>query len=83
MIDDKTISTIEWIEKRLKEIESAVKDLDQAIKDYLQWIAENGYKKSTQKEYARRLKQFRLFIKQKNAPLKRSLRTIRSGSLRN
>ncbi|MDP2646271.1 MAG: tyrosine-type recombinase/integrase [Desulfobacterales bacterium] len=65
MIDDKTISAIEWIEKRLKEIESAVKDLDQAIKDYLQWIAENGYKKSTQKEYARRLKQFRLFIKQK------------------
>jgi hypothetical protein len=31
MIDDKTISTIERIEERLKEMESVVKALDQAI----------------------------------------------------
>ena len=65
MIDDKTISTIERIEERLKEIESVAKDLDRAIESYLQWMAENGYTKGTRKAYARRLKQFRLFIKQR------------------
>jgi integrase/recombinase XerD len=65
VIDDKTILTIERIEERLKEIESVVKVLDQAIEDYLQWMAENGYAKSTRKEYARVLRWFKLFIKKR------------------
>jgi len=65
MIDDNTISTIEWTNERLKEIESVVKVLDQAIEDYLQWMAENGYAKSTRKEYARVLGVFKLFIKKR------------------
>ncbi|MBW2055587.1 MAG: site-specific integrase [Deltaproteobacteria bacterium] len=62
MIDDKTILTIERIEERLREIESVVKVLDQEIEDYLQWMIENGYAKSTRKEYARVLRWFKLFI---------------------
>lgn len=65
MIDDKTILTIERIEEWLKEIESMVKILDQAIEDYLQWMAENGYAKSTRKEYARVLRVFKLFIEKR------------------
>jgi len=65
MIHDKTISTIERIEERLKEIESVVKVLDQAIEDYLQWMRENGYAKSTRKEYSRGLRWFKLFIKKR------------------
>ena len=65
MIDDKTISTIEWTDERLKEIESVVNALDQAIKDYLQWMAENEYAKSTRKEYARVLRWFKLFIRKR------------------
>ena len=65
MIDDKTISTIEWTDERLKEIESVVNALDQAIEDYLQWMTENGYAKSTWKEYARVLRWFKLFIKKR------------------
>ena len=65
MIDDKTMSTIERIEERLKEIESDVNELDRAIEGYLQWMAENGYTKGTREAYARRLKQFRLFIKKR------------------
>jgi site-specific recombinase XerD len=65
MIDDKTISTIEWTDERLKEIESVVNVLDQAIEDYLQWMTENGYAKSTRKEYARVLRWFKLFIKKR------------------
>ena len=65
MIDDKTISTIEWTDERLMEIESVVNALDQAIKDYLQWMTKNGYAKSTRKEYARVLRWFKLFIIQR------------------
>ena len=65
MIDDRTISPIERIEERLNEIESVVKDLDRAMDSYLQWMAENGYAKGTREAYARRLKQFRLFVKQR------------------
>ncbi len=65
MIDDKTISTIEKIERRLKEIETVVKELNQAIEDYLQWMAESGYAKGTRETYARGLKQFSVFIKQR------------------
>jgi integrase/recombinase XerD len=63
VIHDNTISSIEKIEERLKEMESVIKVLDQAIEDYLQWMAENGYAKSTRKEYARELVGFKLFIK--------------------
>ena len=63
MIHDNTISSIEKIEEWLKEMESVIKVLDQAIEDYLQWMAENGYAKSTRKEYARELVGFKLFIK--------------------
>ncbi|MFO7555730.1 MAG: tyrosine-type recombinase/integrase [Desulfobacterales bacterium] len=66
MIDDKPILPIESIEERLKEMESVIKILDQAIEDYLQWMAENGYAKSTRKEYARVLNRFKLFIKKRN-----------------
>ena len=65
MIDDKSILTIERIEEWLKEIESMVKVLHQAIEDYLQWMAENGYAKSTRKEYARALRVFKLFIEKR------------------
>jgi len=65
MIDDKTMSTIEWTDERLKEIESVVNALNQAIEDYLQWMTENGYAKSTRKEYARVLRWFKLFIKKR------------------
>jgi len=46
-------------------IEKVVKKLNQAIGDYLQWMAESGYAKSTRKAYARGLKQFSVFIKQR------------------
>jgi len=65
MIDDKTMSTIEWTDERLKEIESVANALNQAIEDYLQWMTENGYAKSTRKEYARVLRWFKLFIKKR------------------
>jgi site-specific recombinase XerD len=65
VIDNNSISTIERIEERLKEIESVVKVLDQAIEDYLQWMAENGYAKRSRKEYARVLRGFKLFIKKR------------------
>jgi len=58
MIDDNTISTIEWTDERLKEMESVGNVLNQATEDYLQWMAENGYAKSTRKEYARVLRGF-------------------------
>ena len=51
MTDDPMIS-IEWIQQRL----------DQAVADYLQWMAENGYSKSTQKAHGQSLKRFRAFI---------------------
>ena len=63
MIDDKTISTIEWTDQRFKEIESVANALDQAIEDFLQWMTENKYAKSTRKEYARVLRGFKSFIK--------------------
>jgi integrase/recombinase XerD len=66
VIHDNTISSIEKIEEWLKEMESVIKILDQAIGDYLQWMAENGYAKSTRKEYARVLSRFKLFIKKRN-----------------
>ena len=63
MADDKIMLTLEKIERRLKEIEAVVSELAQAIADYLQWMAANGYSKGTQKEYARVLKRFSVFIK--------------------
>ena len=65
MTDAKMMLTIEKIEKRLKEIETVARDLDQAITDYLQWMAESGYAKSTREAYARGLRQFSVFIKQR------------------
>jgi len=65
MIDDKIILTIKKIEERLEEIETVVKELDQEIEDYLQWMAENRYTKGTRQAYARSLKQFSVFIKQR------------------
>jgi site-specific recombinase XerD len=65
MTDDKMMLVIGKIERRLKEIEKVVKELDQAVEDYLQWMAESGYKRSTQEVYARGLKQFSVFIKQR------------------
>jgi len=66
VIDNKTISTIEKIEERLREMESVIKVLDLAIEDYLHWMAENGYAKRSRKEYARVLRGFKLFIKKRN-----------------
>ena len=48
------------------EMESVINALDLAIEDYLHWMAENGYAKSTRKEYARVLSSFKLFIKKRN-----------------
>jgi site-specific recombinase XerD len=56
---------IEKIEKRLDEIEKVVKELDQAIEDYFQWMAKSGYARGTREAYARGLKQFSVFIKQR------------------
>lgn len=56
---------IEKIERRLKEIETVVRDLDRAIERYLHWMAESGYARSTREAYARGLKQFSGFIKQR------------------
>jgi site-specific recombinase XerD len=66
VIDDKTILPIKKTDERLMEMESVGNVLNQAIKDYLQWMAENGYAKSTRKEYARVLSKFKLFIKKRN-----------------
>jgi site-specific recombinase XerD len=65
VIDDKTILPIKKTDERLMEMESVGNVLNQAIKDYLQWMAENGYAKSTRKEYARVLSKFKLFIKKR------------------
>jgi len=65
MTDDKMMLAIEKIENRLKEIETVVRELDQAIEGYLQWMAGSGYAKSTREAYARGLKQFSEFIKQR------------------
>ena len=65
MIDVKIMLTIEKIERRFTEIETVVKELDQAIEGYLQWMAESGYAKGTREAYARGLKQFSVFIKQR------------------
>ncbi len=65
MIDDKMISTLEKIQQRLEEIETVVNKLDQAIEGYLQWMTKNRYTKGTRQAYARSLKQFRVFIKQR------------------
>ena len=67
MTDEKMMLDIEKIEKRLYEIEKVVKELDQAIEDYLQWMAESGYAKATREAYARGLKQFSVFIKQRKS----------------
>lgn len=65
MIDDKIISTIEQIQQRLEQIETIVKLLDEAIENYLQWMAENRYTEGTRQAYARSLKKFKVFIKQR------------------
>ena len=49
----------------IEEIETGVRDLSRAIEDYLQWMLENGYKRSTREAYAWSLKQFNRFIKQR------------------
>jgi dihydroorotase-like cyclic amidohydrolase len=66
VIHDNTISSIEKIKERLKEMGSVIKVLDLAVEDYLHWMAESGYAKSTRKEYARVLGVFKLFIKKRN-----------------
>lgn len=45
--------------------EKIVKELNQEIENYLQWMADSGYAKSTREAYARGLKQFSVFIKQR------------------
>ena len=52
--------------KMMLTIEKAVKELDQAVEGYLQWMVESGYARSTREAYARGLKRFSVFIKQKN-----------------
>jgi integrase/recombinase XerD len=42
--------------------------LDQAIDGYLQWMADSGYAQSTQEAYARDLKRFSGFVKQRKCP---------------
>jgi len=68
MTDDKMISTIKWIEERLEEIEMVLRQLDQAIEGYLQWMADSGYARSTREAYARGLKRFSRFVKQRKCP---------------
>ena len=53
-----------------EEVETGVRDLGRAIEDYLQWMAENGYKRSTREGYAWSLKQFSRFIKQRKCTFK-------------
>jgi len=68
MTDDKMISTIESIQARLEEIETVLKQLNQAIEGYLQWMADSGYARSTREAYARGLKRFSGFVKQRKCP---------------
>ena len=56
---------IEKIERELKEIQTIVRALDQAVEGYLQWMTDSGYKKSTREAYARGLKQFSGFVRQR------------------
>ena len=42
--------------------DETVAALEQAIQDYLEWMAVNGYAKSTQQDYRRVLRHFRAFI---------------------
>ena len=65
MIDAKMMLTIEKIERRLEQFEKFWRELSQAIEDYLQGMAESGYTKATRQAYARGLKQFSVFIKQR------------------
>lgn len=58
-----TIANIKMIEVR-PEIKPVLRKLDQAVESYLQWMAENGYSKITQREYAQELMQFKLLVKQ-------------------
>jgi integrase/recombinase XerD len=52
-------------DKMMLAIEKVVKELDQAVDGYLQWLVESGYARSTREAYARSLKQFSVFIKQR------------------
>jgi integrase/recombinase XerD len=68
MMNEKTLATIEWIEKRLKKFHEAATALEQAIEDYLAWMAANGYAQSTQQSYKRMLSQFLSFVKTGSYP---------------
>jgi len=63
MMNEKTLATIEWIEKRLKKFHEVVTALEHAIEDYLEWMAVNGYTQRTQQNYKRMLSQFLSFVK--------------------
>ena len=43
-------------------IDEMIVSLEQAIQGYLEWMAVNGYAKSTQQSYKRTLRYFRSFI---------------------
>ena len=72
MVDDQTMSDLEWIQGRLNEIETALKPLDEATSDYLQWMAENGYAKPTIDNYGKELQRFKVFVKKKRRTIENS-----------
>ena len=63
MMNEKTLATIEWIEKRFKKFHETATALEHAIEDYLEWMAVNGYAQSTQQDYKRMLNQFLSFVR--------------------
>ena len=62
-MNEKTLATIEWIEKRLKKFHEAATALEHAIEDYLEWMALNGYVQRAQRNYECALDRFLSFIK--------------------
>ncbi len=63
MMNEKTLATIEWIEKRLKKFHEAATALEHAIEDYLEWMALNGYAQRAQRNHECALDRFLSFIK--------------------
>ena len=65
MADNQIMSSLELIQGRLEKIETSLTQLDRAVSGYLQWMAENGYSKTTIKNYGKELHRFKVFVRQK------------------
>lgn len=63
MINDNSISNLEWIENRLKKFDQAAAALEEAIAGYLDWVVVNGYAQSTHKSHKSILNKFLSFVR--------------------